>query len=78
MRKRVRRRVFAGGRLADQLRERGYTNEAFGRLLGISPSAVSLYRCGRREPSLSVLVDMAQLLHVSPGWLLGLDEEVGI
>ena len=77
MRKRVGRRVFAGDRLADQLRERGYTNEAFARLLGISPAAVSMFRHGRRQPSVSTLVDMAQLLHVSPGWLLGLDEEVG-
>lgn len=50
------------------------TQEEFAKLLNISPSAISLYESGSREPSLATLVNIANVLDVSTDYLLGLSD----
>ena len=42
-------------------------------LIGVSESLVGLYESGNRQPSLSVLLKLASLYHVSTDYLLGCD-----
>jgi len=40
-------------------------------LIGKSFKTISSYENGRRSPNLKVLVQIAEILDVHPGWLLG-------
>lgn len=57
-------------RLAQLIKERGITQAAFGREVGIIPQAVTRY-IGGREPNYDLLVKMAAYLGVSTDYLLG-------
>lgn len=54
--------------------KKNLTQEEFAKLLNISPSSISLYETGNREPSLSTLVNIAKILDVSTDYLLGLSD----
>ncbi len=57
-------------RLKDALRESGVSQLELAASLGVSPSSVSMYVCGKREPSLSLLTRICERLSVSPTELL--------
>ena len=44
--------------------------------LGISPSIASSYETGVRQPSLEVLIKLAQFYHCSTDFLLGLESPI--
>lgn len=50
--------------------EKGWSQAELARRIGVSPSAVGMYEQGRREPSLTLLVCLAQVLCVSTDYLL--------
>ena len=45
--------------------------------IGVSPSVISNYESGSREPSLEVLKAIAKLYHCSTDYLLGLEKANG-
>jgi transcriptional regulator with XRE-family HTH domain len=51
-------------------RQRGLTQSALAKLLGVLPNQVSLYESGKSEPSLGVLRKLATALAVSSDQLL--------
>lgn len=55
----------------------GVSQGEFARQLGIGQVSVSQYERGDREPSLSKLKQIAERLHVSTDWLLGLSDTCG-
>lgn len=59
-----------GARIAALRREQGLSQAELARRLGISASAVGMYEQGRREPSIELLVAMAEDFHVSTDYLL--------
>lgn len=59
-----------GARITALRRGKGWSQAELARQLQISPSAVGMYEQGRREPSLELLVRMAQLFEVSVDYLL--------
>ncbi len=59
-----------GARIAALRREAGMNQAELAARLGISPSAVGMYEQGRREPSADMLVEIADLFHVSVDFLL--------
>ena len=59
-----------GVRIADLRRYRGMTQQALADALHISASAVGMYEQGRREPPVSVLVQLSEILGVSTDFLL--------
>ena len=71
-----------GARIAALRRDRGLSQAELAHRLGISPSAVGMYEQGRREPSVELLVAMAEEFHVSTDYLLtgkpGLGEEASV
>ena len=50
--------------------EKGWSQAELARRIGVSPSAVGMYEQGRREPSLTLLVCLAQVLDVTTDYLL--------
>lgn len=50
--------------------EKGWSQAELARRIGVSPSAVGMYEQGRREPSLALLVCLAQALDVTTDYLL--------
>ena len=61
-------------RFKNLLLKRGVSQLELSRLLGVSPSSVSMYICGKREPSLSLLSRICDCLSVAPDELLGRTE----
>ena len=59
-----------GERIALLRRGLGWNQSELARRLHISTSAVGMYEQGRREPSLSAVVEMAAALEVSADYLL--------
>lgn len=46
--------------------------------IGVSPSVISNYESGSREPSLEVLKAIAKLYHCSTDYLLGIEKVAGV
>lgn len=59
-----------GMRIAILRISKGWSQAELARQIGVSASAVGMYEQGRREPSLSLLVRMAQELGVTTDFLL--------
>lgn len=59
-----------GSRIAALRTEKGWSQAELARRLNISASTVGMYEQGRREPPLSILVNMAGILGVSIDYLL--------
>lgn len=59
-----------GLRIAMLRRQRGLSQAELARRLHISASAVGMYEQGRREPSLDIVVALAEELDVSTDFLL--------
>lgn len=66
--------VLFNERLKDIRTKKELTQEEFAKLLNISPSSISLYESGSREPSLTTLINIAKILNVSTDYLLGLSD----
>ena len=62
--------------LADRLRElrqeRGWTQGRVAERLGVTPSVISAYENGIRQPSYEVLIKLARLYGVTSDYLLGI------
>ena len=62
--------------LADRLRElrqeRGWTQGRGAERLGVTPSVISAYENGIRQPSYEVLIKLARLYGVTSDYLLGI------
>ena len=63
-----------GKRLKELRLERQLTQEELAKELNVSPSTISLYESGNREPSSVFIVAVARYFHVSSDYLLGLQE----
>lgn len=59
-----------GMRIALLRAEKGWSQAELARRIGVSTSAVGMYEQGRREPSLDLLVRLAQELGVTTDYLL--------
>ena len=63
---------------ADRLRVamdlRGYTTAELAACIYTSQATISMYRCGKRMPSIEILCLIAKELQVSTDFLLGLTE----
>lgn len=59
-----------GSRIAALRRNAGLSQSELASRLRISPSAVGMYEQGRREPSVDMIVEMAQIFNVSTDYLL--------
>ncbi|MBQ7416201.1 MAG: helix-turn-helix transcriptional regulator [Oscillospiraceae bacterium] len=59
-----------GARIAAMRREKGLSQAQLAQRLRISPSAVGMYEQGRREPSVELLVALAEEFQVSTDFLL--------
>lgn len=57
-------------RFKDALDARGISQLDLAKALGVSPSSVSMYACGKREPSLSLLLRICTFLSLTPTELL--------
>ena len=59
-----------GARIAALRRAAGWSQGELARKLQVSASAVGMYEQGRREPSVSLLVELSRLFGVSVDYLL--------
>jgi len=60
-------------RFREAMRIRNITQADVARLTGFSTARVNYYYTGRNEPDKSAMLDLAQVLGVDVGWLMGLD-----
>ena len=60
-------------RLQQMLDAKELSAAEFSRLSGINKSSLSRYLSGERLPRAKVIANMAEILGVEPGWLLGSD-----
>ena len=59
-----------GKRIADLRRKRGLNQSELAKKLGLSTSAIGMYEQGRREPSITILVALAEELGITIDYLL--------
>jgi len=59
-----------GNRIAQLRHKKGLSQAALGRKLGLSASAIGMYEQGRREPSISILVLLANEFGVTTDYLI--------
>lgn len=59
-----------GNRIAQLRHKKGLSQAALGRKLGLSASAIGMYEQGRREPSISILISLANEFGVTTDYLL--------
>lgn len=59
-----------GERIAALRRAKGLSQKQLAEKLNISPSAIGMYEQGRREPSLAIIMELAEILSVSTDFLL--------
>jgi len=64
-------------RIAALRREAGLNQKELGQKLGVGQTTVSAWEIGRNEPDNAALNRMAQLFHVSIGYLTGYEEDNG-
>ncbi len=57
-------------RIKDVLEEKGIKQTWLAEKLGKSFSMINAYACNRRQPSLELLFEIAELLHVDPRELI--------
>lgn len=61
--------------LREARKAKGYTMKQLGQLLGVTESAVSFYENGKRQPSIEMAMQIANLLEVPVAYLLGEEQE---
>lgn len=66
-------RIFAQ-RLEELRDERGWNQSDLAKEAELTPSAISQFERGEREPRFSSIVKLAHALEVSPAYLAGLEE----
>lgn len=62
-------------RIAPLRHERGINQKELGQELGVAQTTVSAWETGKTEPDSAALNKMAQLFHVSIGYLMGYEAE---
>ena len=67
--------MFDGKRLKLIRNKTSFTQRGFADFLGISYNSYQSYEVGKRQPSIEVLIKIADILCVSTDYLLGRDEE---
>lgn len=70
--------MLVGSRLKEARKKQNLSQEALGKLLGLSKSAICLYESERRNPSLETIIELIYILGVSSDYLLGVDAIVTI
>lgn len=59
-----------GTRIAALRRQRNWSQGELAGMLNISPSAIGMYEQGRREPSLTIVAELARIFGVSLDYLI--------
>ena len=67
--------VFLGNRIKKAREQAGLTQEELAGLIGISRTAIARYELGEIEPKIRNLIAIAEQLHVSVDYLLGIDND---
>ncbi len=62
-------------RLRELRTKSGRTQEDVSQILNIAQSTLANYECGRRTPSFSMLIQIADFYHVSLDYMAGLASE---
>lgn len=58
-------------KLKEELTKQKLTQTELAKILGVAPSLINRYSLGKLEPSMQMLCEMADVLHVSADELLG-------
>lgn len=61
-------------RLTEALKYDGRQQKEIAKLIGISPSNLSMYKKGDTEPTLEILYKICQVLDITSDYLLGLSD----
>lgn len=63
-------------RIKEIRNDRRYTQEEFGKIIGVSKASVCGYEKGTRTPSINKLIEIADILSVDFTYLIGIDKFV--
>lgn len=69
---------YFGNKLKAVRKAKKMTQVEFAKSLGVSSSIIAAYEQGKNFPSVSVLIDICNILGVSSDYLLGLSDEISI
>ncbi len=58
--------------------ERGFSQKELATKLGVSPTNIYNYEVGRTEPSIDMLIKLAQVFDVSVDYLIGATDDVNV
>jgi len=67
--------VDIGSRIAKLREQKGINQTALSKKIGVEPPTISQYESNKREPRLDVLVEIAQALNTTAGFLITGDTE---
>ncbi len=68
--------MIIGDRIKTERINKGLSQDALGKLLGVSKVSVCGYELGTRTPSLDTLIKIINILNLDPNYLLGRDISV--
>ena len=68
--------MVIGDRIKKARISMGFSQESFGKLLGVSKVSVCGYELGTRTPSLDTLIKIMDILDLDPNYLLGREVSV--
>lgn len=63
-------------RLKELRKQHGYTQAELGKMLDLTPTAISTWERGASKPRMDVIYKMAQLYNVTPGDIVGQTESL--
>jgi transcriptional regulator with XRE-family HTH domain len=64
-----------GKRIAERRKQMGLSQEELAHRLKTNQKQVSRYENAQNDPTVNVLLAIAEALHTTPAWLLGFDDD---
>ncbi len=68
--------MIIGERIKQARKNKGYSQEQLGKLLGVSKVSICGYEKGMRTPTMETFIDLINYLDLSPDYILGRDINV--
>ena len=64
-----------GNRIREIRKEHNLTMKQLGKMIGVAESTISQYETGKRQPDNETLLKLGEVLKVTVGYLLGVEEK---
>lgn len=67
--------MFKGDRLKNERENKGFTMSALGEAIGVAKQTINSYEKGEKQPTISNLIKLCEVLDCSSDYLIGLSDD---